>query len=122
MIRNILEFKNHCSLFGMFIENKLKFNNHSDYIASKISNSIGVLYKIKDFVPQSILMNLYKTLNLPYLSYCISTWGGTCDTHTDQITKFQKRALRIICNKSFREHTIDIFISSNILKFNDIYK
>ena len=118
----ILEFKNHCKFLGMTIDNKLKFNNHSDYIASKISKSIGVLYRIKDFVPRSILIKLYNTLILPYLSYCISIWGGTCDTHTDQIIKLQKRALRIICNKSFREHTNDLFISCSILKFNDIYR
>ena len=68
------------------------------------------------------MIKLYHTLILPYLSYCISIWGGTCDTHTDQIIKLQKRALRIICNKSFREHTNDLFISCSILKFNDIYR
>ena len=120
--RPILEFQNHSKFLGIIIDNKSKFNTHSDCIASKYSKSIGVLYRIKDFVPRSFLINLYNTLILPYLSYCISIWGGTCDTHTDQIIKLQKRALRIICNKSFREHTNDLFISCSILKFNDIYR
>ena len=50
--RKILEFKNHCKFLGMTIDNKLKFDNHSDYIASKNAKPNGVLYRIKDFVPR----------------------------------------------------------------------
>ena len=84
----------------MIIDNKLKFNKYSDYIASKIYKSIRVLYRIKYFVPWSILISLYKTLILPYLSFYISIWGRTCDTHSDQITKLQKEhcALFVINN------------------------
>ena len=49
---NILELKNHCTVLGMIIYNKFKFNNHNDFVASEISNSIGVLYRNKGFVPQ----------------------------------------------------------------------
>ena len=67
----------------MIIENKMKFNSHTDYIGSKVSKSNEVLYRIKDFVPQLILISLNNTLILPYTNYCTYIWGGTCDTHTD---------------------------------------
>ena len=83
LVNKVLEFKNQCKILIMFVEIKLKLNNRSDYIIRKISKSDGVSYRIKDFVPQSILINLYKSLILPDLNHCISIWDGTCDTHTD---------------------------------------
>ena len=106
----------------MITDNKLKFNNHSDHIAGKISKSIGVLYRVEYFVPQSILIILYNTFILLYLNYCISIWGGTSDTSTDQIIKLQKRARCAFFNMSFRENTDDLFISCNILKIKYTYK
>ena len=82
----------------------LEFENHCN-----ISKLIGVLYRIGDSVPRSVLINLYNTLILPYSTYCVSIWGGTCDTHADQIIKLQKRASRVTRNEFFREQTNDFF-------------
>ena len=35
-----LEFKNQCEFIGIIIDTELKFNSHSDYIASENSKSI----------------------------------------------------------------------------------
>ena len=66
----IIEFKNRCKFLGMNIDDKFNFNNHTEYIASKISKSTRFLYIFKDFVPQSNLIKFYNNLTLPYLNYC----------------------------------------------------
>ena len=43
--------------------------NHIDCVSKTISRNIGVMNKLKHFVPTRILHILYCTLVLPYLNY-----------------------------------------------------
>ena len=111
-----------CKFLGVTIDNKLKFDIHSQGICSKISKTIGVLYRIKNFVPCYVLKQLYFSFIYPYLNYCISVWGSTFSSHTNNIFLLQKRAIRVICKKDYFAHTSPLFYSTKILKLQDIYK
>ena len=54
----------------------LKFNlkNHIEYTESKISKSMGILYKTRSFFNKSKL-NLYYSFVYPYLIYGSEVWG-----------------------------------------------
>ena len=39
----------------------MNWNTHINYIASKISRTVGILYRLKDIYPQSVLLTLYNT-------------------------------------------------------------
>ena len=43
----------------------------------KVSKSIGLLYKLNRFLPETILEMLYRPLIHRYLSYGIEAWHGT---------------------------------------------
>ena len=43
----------------------------------KIAQSIGLLYKLNRFLPETILKTLYTSLIHPYLSYGIKEWYET---------------------------------------------
>ena len=107
---------------GVFIDNKMKFLQHSVYIASKVSRSIGIMYRVKDILPQFVLQQLYNSLVLPYYTYCITVWGGTFQTHLDRLWKLQKRCIRIVCGKPYLEHTTPLFHTNKILKLQDLYR
>ena len=68
------------------------------------------------------LQILYFSLIHPYLQYCLPIFGATYDTHLQPLRVLQKRAIRIISNSSFLEHTTPIFSRLKILKFDDLYK
>lgn len=72
-------------------------------------------------IPLSTKIQIYNTLILPYLNYCISVWGGTFQSHLNQLVLLQKRAIRIICHKPYLEHTSALFSSCKILKLKDLY-
>ena len=40
-----------------------------DYIAIKISRTIGLISKLGHFVPKHTLINIYRSLVAPYLTY-----------------------------------------------------
>ena len=54
---------------GVLIDENLSWKNHLDCVITKISKTIGMIAKLRHFVPSSVLTNIYKSLVLPYLTY-----------------------------------------------------
>jgi len=106
---------------GIIIDEHLTFRAHVNYICSKISKSVGILYKLSKFLPVRILTTLYYTLIHPYISYGIESYFATCGSITDRVVIIQKKAIRAIHNLPYREHTSSYFKSSNILKVEDLF-
>ena len=100
---------------------KLKFDLHIDYICTKISRSVGILLKVRNCFPLSIMIKLYFAIVFPYINYCNLVWGGAYITHLNQLIIIQKKVIRIIHEKPFLFHTNELFLSSNLLKINDIH-
>lgn len=107
---------------GVLIHENLNWKPHINLIALKISKSIGVINKIKFFIPIHIRISLYNTLILPYLQYCNIVWAKTYPTNLDKLYKLQKRIIRIISNSGYRDHTLPLFYKFKILSIYDINK
>ena len=107
---------------GLQIDNHLSFSHHIDNICSKISKSVGILYKLNHTLPINTLITLHNTLILPYLTYCIESWHGTSRYLTDKVEILHKKAIRAIFNLPYNSHTNDYFKNNNILKLQDLYK
>ena len=112
----------HTKFLGIFIDNKLTFRYHANYLRSKISKSIGVLYKLNKFLPPFILAKLYSTLVFPYFLYCIEAWHSAYNNVTRPLFILQKKSIRAICNLDYRDHTNEHFKNLSILKLNDLNK
>ena len=56
---------------GIHIDKKINFVNHITEMSVKVAKSIGLLYKLNHFIPETILKTLYTSLIHPYLSYGI---------------------------------------------------
>ena len=103
------------------IDSDLSWKNHIDFICHKISKSIGIIAKLRHYVPRHILLNIYHTLLTPYLNYGISAWGYSAKTHLNRLLVLQKRALRLIFFRRAREHAIPLFIKSNCLPISFLF-
>ena len=82
---------------------------------------MGILYKLKSILPTTTMRSLYYSLIHPYLLYCLSVWGSTYRTHLNSLFLVQKRAIRLISNASYNEHTNPLFLFHKILKLEDLY-
>ena len=52
------------------LDNRLTFDIHIENICKKICSGIGVIKRIKPFVPMCSLTRLYKALIKPNFDYC----------------------------------------------------
>ena len=117
----VLEQQTPVKFLGLHLDSKLNYSNHIKVICSKISKSIGILYRVNKFVPPHCLKILYSTMILPYLQYCICIWGGTSACHLEPLIVLQKRAVRILSGASYYAHTNPLFHKNSILKLGDLY-
>ena len=117
-----LEFVDFTKFLGVTIDRNLKYDKHIEEICSKVSKSLGIIYRIRDFIPYSCLRNLYFNLIHPYLIYCLPIFGATYNNHLQPLILLQKRAIRTISRAGYFDSSEPLFKSHKILKFQDLYK
>ena len=118
MINNtIIEKVNEFNLLGLTINEFLNWRSHSAKIANKISRTLGVMNRLKRYLPFSAMKLMYESLVLSHLQFGISCWGFECD----RIFKLQKRALRILTDSKYNAHTEPLFKELKLLKVKDIF-
>ena len=93
-------------------------------MSMKVAKSIGLLYKLNRFLPETILKTLYISLIHPYLSIChiVEAWQGTYQNNTSKIFVLQKKAIHAINNLAYNGHTNAYFKCNKILKLSDQHK
>ena len=111
----------HTKFLGVLIDECLSWKNHIDCVSKTISRNIGIMNKLKHFIPDCILYTLYCTLVLPYLNYGIVIWGKNCKTYLEKLLKLQKWAIRTVANCHYRDHTAPLFAKYNVLTIEDMY-
>jgi hypothetical protein len=117
-----ISFTENTKFLGVIIDNKLNWSSHIQYIASKISKTMGILFRARDKLFTENLVSLYNTLVLPYLTYCIVVWGYTYNKYRSSLVKLQNKIVRIITFSKYDAHTDVLFKRLNILKFDSLYK
>ena len=115
---DVIEKVNSFNFLGITLDENLNWNLHINRISIKISRCIGILCKLKHFIPLYILKTIYNSLILPQFSYGILAWGAK---HS-RLSLLQKKAIRVITNSKYNQHTEPLFKTLNILKIEDMYK
>ena len=106
---------------GVLIDYKLSWNNHIDTILLKISRTVGLLSKLRHFVPFSTLIFICHSLISPCLRYGLIAWGQASKLQLNKLLVLQKRALYFIHFAKPRDHAIPLFINTKILPINFLY-
>ena len=107
---------------GITIDENLTWKRQIDNVCKSCARSIGVLNKVKVFLPQQTLYKLYCTLILPYLNYGLLLWGDASKLYLNKVFKLQKRALRVISNSSYLASSEPLFKKFKVLNIFNMYK
>ena len=115
-IEHVFEF----NFLGVIFNSHMNWNTHINYIATKISKIVGILYRLKDIYPQSVLLTRYNSLILPHFHYCLLLWGSSIKEN-HPLHLLQKKAVRIIDNSHYIAHTEPICKVHRLLKLPDMF-
>jgi hypothetical protein len=105
---------------GVYIDNKLNWQDHIKHVRRKAALGLSVLYKVRNIVNTSALFSLYCTIILPHLMYCCETWGNNYRERIKPLLTIQKKAIRILGGAHYRDHTQPIFYQFGLLNLYDI--
>ena len=83
-------------LFGVKVDDGLNFSNHISELCKKASRKVGVLTRLRNLIPCSAKLTIYKTSILPYLTYCHIVWHFCKASDRRKIECVQERALRAV--------------------------
>ena len=70
---------------GLTLDNWLTFDEHLTNVSSKISKTIGLLWKLQNILPRPALLTIYKRFISPHLDY-----GDIIYDQTDNLSLHQK--------------------------------
>ena len=94
---------------GVNLDENLSWASHIEMICKKASSGIGVIKRIKPFVPMHTLEFIYKSLVQPYFDYCSPLWDTCGKLLKDKLQRFQTRAARVISGANYDTHSVDLF-------------
>ena len=113
IIERVTEFNS----LGLTINEFMNSNAHASKITDKISRTLGVMNRLKRYLPLSAMKRMYCCLILSHLQFAITSRGF----EWERLSKLQKRAIRIMTNSKYNAHTNPLFKSSTLLTIKDIF-
>ena len=103
---------------GLTLNETMCWKPHVNKISSKVSKYVGILNRLKRYVPSHVLKMIYNSIVQSNLNYCILAWGYNCG----RLKILQRKAIRIITNSKYNAHTSPLFKELSLLKLEDMFK
>ena len=94
---------------GVELDQELNFLPHLTKIENKLSQNVGIITKLKHYLPNSALLMLCYSIVYSHILYGIILWGSTYASHLKKLQLLQNKAVRAICSLNWREHVTPCF-------------
>ena len=114
---NNIEQIDEFNFLGLTINEYMSWSSHAKKVSNKVSRVLGVMNRLKHFLPFSALRLMYQSLVNCHLQFCILAWGY----EYNRVYNLQKKALRIMTGSKYNAHTEPLFKQLNIMKLEDSF-
>ena len=88
----IIEERKCIKYLGIFIDCYLNWKEHVHELSKEIARGIGILSKLRHFVSQAILVQVYYSIIYSFLVYGVLIWGNTYKTNIQPLVILQKKS------------------------------
>ena len=99
----------HTKFLGVYIDGKLCWKFHVNYVSIKVSKIVGIITNARHFLELKNLKELYNIMVYLYLTNCNINWESTCRTRIRSIYIAQKKIVRLMTFSSFRKTSQPLF-------------
>ena len=115
---DIIERVGEFNFLGLTLDEHLTWKCHINKISNKISQCMGILNRLKRFLPIQTKVLIYNSLVLSHINFGILIWGFHCE----KVAKLQKKVIRMLSLSKYNAHIEPLFKNLKLLKINDILK
>jgi len=86
---------NQAKYLGVILHHNLGFREHNKVVETKITRAVGIMCKLKYYLPQNAMIKLYYALVHIHLNSGILIWDNTYSSYLSKPNKLQNKKLRI---------------------------
>ena len=86
---------------GVMIDDELKWTDQVGKVVHTVQAKLGVIRRVKPYIPVHAVRLLYNAFILPHFDYCSQIWSERFNMHTNKLLKLQKRAARLILGEGY---------------------
>ena len=91
-----LSLSKYVKYLGILLDPHLNWGAHIDVLSAKLNRAAGMLAKIRHYVTNEGIRNIYFSIFSSLMTYASQIWGQFSNKHVIRIQKIQNRALRMI--------------------------
>ena len=95
---------------GLLIDNKLNFQTHVAMLEKKVSRAVGIIFKVKHFLLQVVLRQLYFALIHSQLIYGLIIWGSTYPSYLKKLAVLQNRVILLVGGSKRYQRVTPFFV------------
>ena len=110
---NRISFNLHTKFLGLIVDNTLSWKPHIEHLLNKLSTVCYVIRSVKPYLNKNAIIMIYHSLFHAVMTYGIIFWGNS--SHSTQVFRMQKKAIKIIMGRGNRESCRNLFRELNIL-------
>ena len=107
---------------SVFINDKLNFHEHIKNLEKKVSRSVGILSKLKNYLPTHALFLLYYTFVHSHLLYELIVWGNAYPTYLSKLITLQNKALHIVTKSGWYQNVLPLYQKFNLMNLQNLHK
>ena len=116
-LRRVNTFK----YLGVMLDENVTWSNQVEHLSTKLSRSAGIFSKLRYYLDNKTLVQMYHALFNSHLQYGILCWGSSSATNLHQLQVLQNRAIRNMM-KAPRFFRLDnYYLNLRILKVHDLF-
>lgn len=94
---------------GLVLDSDLNFKEHVGQLARKLTSIVGMIHRVKSFVPRHTLITLFFSLFHSNVSYLLEVYGTASKTTLRRIETLQRRAIKTIYNLPRQHPTLQVY-------------
>jgi len=107
---------------GVFINEKLTWAEHIDYLIGKVSSLSGILYRNKIFLPSNCKRNIYFALIHSNITYCIEVYANVSNSVIHPLIVKCNRLLRSLQIKPRTTPLFELYSAYNTLPIDLLFE
>ena len=107
------------NFLGIHLDSKLSWDEHIDYLCTRLSRVIFLIRNLKTILPASYLRNVYFAFFHSLITYGIIFWGNCCGVA--KILILQKKIIRILTGLEINAHCKLSFKNLKIMTVVNLY-
>ena len=114
--------KNLVKYLGLLIDSKLSWSYHIDHIKKKLNSGISIIYKLRQYLTEKQLKDIYFAFIHSNILYGLEVWGSADKTKLNCVSKLLNKSLRALYFKSKEDQVKPLYDDNKLLTLENMIK